>query len=113
MKNKTCGECKYRYSYHFDEDCDGRCKLSPFARIPSNKPSCSKFEPIPSPTVFDRITSSMDVLADKFVYCAEQEHFCECADWRSVILGNVSFTTRYEAFAATLAKLKEVDKDEK
>ena len=45
MSNKTCGECKFRYSYPNDEDYNGRCKLSPAYRIPSNKPSCSEFEP--------------------------------------------------------------------
>lgn len=50
MKTKTCGECKYRYAYRHDEDCNGRCKLAPTYRIPSDKPACSDFEPIPPPT---------------------------------------------------------------
>jgi hypothetical protein len=108
MKNKTCGECKHRYSYHHDEDCNGRCELSIMYRIPSNKPACSEFEPIPPQTVFDHITESPDVLANTLVYCVEPERFCECADWRSVILGNVSFTTRSAAFDATMEKLKEM-----
>ena len=69
-----------------------------------------RFEHKDHPSLFYRITRSPEVLADEFVYCAEPERFCECADWRSVILGNVSFATRYEAFAATLEKLKEVGK---
>ena len=66
----------------------------------------------PEQSVFDHITASEEVLADKFVYCAEPERFCECADWRSIILGNVSFATRDKAYSATLEKLKEVEKDE-
>lgn len=69
-----------------------------------------RFEHKDHPSLFYRITRSHEALADKLVYCAEPEHFCECADWRSVILGNVSFTTRQAAFAATLEKLKEVEK---
>ena len=55
MESKTCGGCKYRYSYRHDEDCNGRCKLYIMYRIPSNKPACSKFEPIPPPTNGDKI----------------------------------------------------------
>lgn len=62
----------------------------------------------PEKTIFHRITQSPEVLAEKLVYCAEPEHFCETADWRSVILGNVFFATRSEAIAATVAKLNEV-----
>lgn len=60
-------------------------------------------------TVFNRITSSPEVLAETFVYCEEPERFAECASWRSVLLGNISFATREEAIAATVAKLKEVE----
>lgn len=67
MKTKTCGECKYRYSYRYDEDCDGRCKLSPMARIPSNKPSCSKFKPIPPPTNGDKIWQMTNSQLSKFL----------------------------------------------
>lgn len=54
-KSKTCGECRYRYAYHHDEDCDGRCELFKTYRIPSNKRACSKFKSIPPPTNGDKI----------------------------------------------------------
>lgn len=61
-------------------------------------------------TLFDRITQSPEVLAEELVYCEKPECFCECASWRSVILGNVSYATKEKAIAATVAKLKEVEK---
>ena len=76
MKNKICGECKYRYAYRDDEDCNGRCKLFPTYRIPSNKPSCSKFEPIPPPTNGDVIRQG----GDKALAHFKSEHKCDtCA----------------------------------
>ena len=66
MNNKTCGECKFRYSYPDDEDYNGRCKLAPVYRIPSNKPSCSEFEPA---TNGDRIRQEGNRdFAEYFVY---------------------------------------------
>ena len=59
-KPKTCVECKYRYSYKHDEDCNGRCKLYTMYRIPSDKPACSKFKPIPPPTNGDEIRQMSD-----------------------------------------------------
>lgn len=64
----------------------------------------------PKQTIFHRITESPEVLAETFVYCEEPERFAECASWRSVLLGNISFATREQAIAATVAKLKEVEK---
>lgn len=59
-------------------------------------------------TLFNTITVSPDVLSEKFVYCERPESFCECASWRSVILGDISFAKREEAIKATLEKLMEV-----
>lgn len=69
MSNKTCGECKHRYSYHYDEDCDGRCRVFPMYRVSSDKRACSKFEPIPPPTYGDRVRQMSDAdLAEMLVY---------------------------------------------
>lgn len=90
MKNKTCGECKYRYSYRYDEDCDGRCKLFPTARIPSNKPSCSKYEPIPPPTNIDRIRNGSNrELAEIFddIYNGNKCRYC---------INNISGNCKFE-----------------
>ena len=95
MKTKTCGECKYRYSYRYDEDCDGRCKLSPMARIPSNKSSCSKFEPIPPPTNGDLIRQGGNrELAEYFVYETG-------AMLASTLIVDKTFDTYEEAIEAT------------
>jgi hypothetical protein len=63
------------------------------------------------PTLFDRITQSPEVLAEKFVYCENEEYTFSCASWCSTLLGNTSYARKEEAIAATVAKLKEV-KDE-
>ena len=98
-----CPECgSYLFFYEHTEDNDWQlctCERCGCSGTP---------EEFLYNSVFARITASLEALADKFVYCVEPERFCECADWRSVILGNVSFATRDKAFAATLAKLKEV-----
>jgi hypothetical protein len=99
MNNKTCGECKYRYSYRSDEDCNGRCRLYVLYRIPSNKPACSKFEPIPPPSVFDHIIQSPEALAESLVFWE--------GGWTSRFIQFTS-TDKEEAYTATVARLKEV-----
>lgn len=75
-KDKTCGECKYRYAYHHDEDCNGRCKLAPTSRIPSEKPVCSDFDPIPPRTNGDKIRQGGNRALVQF----KSEHKCDtCA----------------------------------
>lgn len=71
--------------------------------------SCSDFEQKALPTLFHRITSSPEVLAEKFVYCENEEHIFSCASWRSTLLGNTSYARKGEAIAATVEKLKEID----
>ena len=53
------------------------------------------------PTLFDRITASPEVLAEKLVYDVE---WC----WFSTILWNGVWSSKEEAIAATVEKLKEV-----
>lgn len=70
-------------------------------------------------TVFDRITVSRDVLAEKLVYPSEnfkvREWDAEKEEWtkphgfwRSTLIPNRDFDTKPEAIAATVAKLDEV-----
>lgn len=59
-------------------------------------------------TVFQKITASPEVLAEKFVYCEETLPGWDI--WCSLLLGNVGYATKREAIAATVARLKEVAK---
>jgi hypothetical protein len=65
----------------------------------------------PKPTVFDRITESPEVLAEKLVFAIgrivpDYNHVVTL--WYSSIIPDVTFETRTEAYAATVARLKEV-----
>lgn len=63
-------------------------------------------------TRFDCITASPEVLAEKLVY--DWGHLCHNGDikiyWKSTILPDAVFCSKSEAIAATVAKLKEVEK---
>jgi uncharacterized Zn finger protein (UPF0148 family) len=63
----------------------------------------------PKPTVFDRITSSHEALADKLVYktLVVGNNRVTYSCWRSTITEE-SYRTKKEASDATLEKLKEV-----
>ena len=63
--------------------------------------------PIHTQTVFDRITASPDVLAEKFVYHGVTSWD---DDFYASTICDETFETRAEAIAATVAKLKEVEK---
>jgi hypothetical protein len=70
-------------------------------------------------TLFDRITASPEVLAEKLVYCSLEEYYKpfssnKCGmglvireEWRSTITGG-TYRSKAEALAATVEKLKEV-----
>ena len=73
-------------------------------------PACEYFdlvEKFPEQTVFDRIVQSEETLADKMVYHGVTSWDDEF--YASTICDEV-FKTRAEAFAATVARLKEVEK---
>jgi hypothetical protein len=98
MKNKTCGECKF-YSY-------GNCnKIKDVLYLHNTNIACIAFES-KNPTIFDRITASPEVLAPYFVRADFDEPFLP---WFST-LTNESFETHEQAIAATVKKLKEVEK---
>lgn len=59
-------------------------------------------------TVFDTITASMEVLAEKLVYPVSYHWEMEFRYTSNLIPGHKRFDTKEEAIAATVAKLKEV-----
>ena len=70
-------------------------------------------------TVFDQITASPEVLAEKLVYCEKwtitsehPEKGKEYEYWSTPFIENL-YKTKAEAIAATVAKLKEVCDAEK
>jgi hypothetical protein len=63
-------------------------------------------------TLFANITASPEVLADKLVYCIKDFFYCtsgKVVRWTSTI-SDWDYDTKAEAIAATVAKLKEVEK---
>ena len=68
--------------------------------------NCETYDPMElfaEQSVFDRITASPEVLAEKLAYRYDGN-----GTWRSFLLYGYEFLTKEEAIAATLAKLKEV-----
>ena len=71
--------------------------------------SCAHYDP--PITVFERITASEEVLAEKLVYWTLIEYDGKIhTHWMSTITGEVIYDSEAEAIAATVAKLKEVEK---
>ena len=67
--------------------------------------ACDLYRDTP-PTLFDRLTASPEVLAEKFVYAV---HFGGLYFWHSTLIYPAfPFETKEKAIAATVAKLKEV-----
>ena len=95
MSNKThnkCGACRHYFK------CDSACE---------HDYACADFKP-QGKTVFDRITASPEVLAEKLVYfVTEKAESGVYNHWRSTISCDV-WLTKPEAIDATVAKLKEV-----
>jgi hypothetical protein len=76
--------------------------------------------PSHKPTIFNRITASPEVLAEKLVFCAEYKTIrpmylegkggiVVAEVWKSTIIPDATFSSEPEAIAATVAKLKEVE----
>ena len=93
-----CNECKR---------CDGDlCTYFDNYSARESTIACILFEPL-KPTGFDRITASPEVLAEKLVYHGVTSWDDEF--YASTICDEI-YKTRAEAIAATVAKLKEVEK---
>ena len=97
MTHSKCGECRNFF------ECDSACE---------NDFACADFEQ-QGKSIFDRITTSPEVLAPKFVYHVTS--FLDGLDkpkkiWYSTIIQGRFFDTETEAKRATVARLKEVEK---
>ena len=100
--------------------CGGKAVFLGFAGVGYYCPHCedklTKDEVINDMTLFDRITQSPETLAEKFIF-KEWHPIARRNVWYSLLLNSEerliyapSFETKQEAFAATVAKLKEVMK---
>lgn len=97
MSNNVCGKC------HTFDSMHDYCIIA--GDRYANSPAChcfaDKCQEITSPTVFDCITQSPEVLAEDFVYESGEM-------WMSTLIVDTTFETWEEAHAATVAKLKDV-----
>lgn len=103
MKNKTCGECRHCK----DSKSMGMCEKQKLCLCPEELPACSKFEP-KQQTVFNRIMASPEVLAVEFVGMMYDRVSGEYR-YYSMLTGEF-YSSYEEAIAATVARLKEVEK---
>ena len=101
--NKTCAEkgCIRLYGNHCHARDNGKFLLFGGREYPD----CEFFEARKKPTVFEQITQSEETLADKLVYHGVTSWDDEF--YASTICDEI-YKTRAEAFAATVARLKEV-----
>ena len=97
MSNKMCVNCKYLK--------DGKYCNRKKSDIFNPKIFCGYWRS--KPTVFDRIAQSPEVLAEKLLYAPLGE-FCKL--WYSTVLPGEHWNVKEEAIAATVKKLKEVDR---
>lgn len=103
MSNKTCGECRFFEVDEIAAKCEKRCVI-----CGDDIPACEYFE-MEEPTLFHRITASEEVLAEKLTYWQYDPNQDKCGWTNNVIVGQL-YKNYHEAIAATVAKLKEVDK---
>lgn len=112
MNKKTCKDCLHCTVDDDEVLCVDMPWHYPFGgedRTELDKEACEYFLERPKKTIFDQITQSYATLVEKLVYFAysdvERDHYRSTivkGDWR----------TREKAIAATVAKLKEVAKDD-
>jgi hypothetical protein len=103
MSNLVCRNCK-SISVEYEDYCGGtsyyRCKT---CGQHGNK---DKFT---QQTVFHRITASPEVLAEKLTYWQYDPEQSRCGWTNNIIVGEL-YKNYHEAIAATVEKLKEVEK---
>jgi hypothetical protein len=102
MKNKTCGECK-----HFEVDTvSAVCEKKRWI-CDDDAPACNRFEQ--KQTLFDQITQSPETLAEKLVFWMSWHKADGAVEWYAVsTVAEGKWSTKKEAIAATVAKLKDV-----
>lgn len=115
--SKTCKDCLHCSIEGAGEVyCSGMPWHYPFGGSDTtalDKEACEHFLERDKPTVFDRITASPEVLAEKLVYCVK---FVTVGGkgfdrWYSTLLPfdkDIYFYSREKAIAVTVEKLKEV-----
>ena len=91
MNNRTCDNC----SYYQTEVCPIYHHDLPFDACPNHT---SKRKP----SLFAIITQSPEVLAETYMFNYDGKVF------KSLLLPNMVFSSREEAYTATVARLKEV-----
>ena len=99
--SNTCGECKYYKPYN-----EKICRYVHRQCVPQKTKACSNFASV---TVFDHVTQSMEVLAEKSVYfdCSVCDGDGIGYPWCSTLFADGGhFATREKAKAATIEKLK-------
>lgn len=107
--SKICGEC-----INFDRSLSKCHKMQDDSIRATDTVLCCPFYELKPPTLFDTITSSPEVLAEKLVYCnvkvREYPVGVELTSgWYSTIIRNKVWSNEEEAIAATVEKLKEVN----
>lgn len=122
MSEKTCKDCMY-CSIEGDNEayCSGVPLNHPFDEsyiVSLNKKACKYFLGGDKPTIFDQITASPEVLAERLVYCLNSSSLrvidsagrllaYENEVWGSTVLPGSFWTEYNKAFDATVARLKE------
>lgn len=115
--DRCCLNCAYLKS--------GLCGLFEIVPYPVDKIDCANFTPkvnrisevtedgkIVKQTVFEHITESVAVLADKLVYYIEGEHSPFGRRWKSTLTGDVCYVNRSSAVEATIKELKKETKEQ-
>lgn len=112
MSKVDCKDCQFYHNGRCEElgeyTTPGECECSWFAPKAIKKTCVAEIAKIAKQTVFDRITASPEVLAEKLVYSVMLDYCYE--EWYSTLFPDKDFGTKSEAIAATVARLKEVEK---
>lgn len=101
--SKKCGECA-----NFDRSLSKCNKIQDDSIRENDTVICCPFYELKPPSVFDLITESPEVLAEGMVYQIYDVDGYEW--WTSTLCNYTQWELRAEAIAATVARLKEVDK---
>jgi hypothetical protein len=112
MRKVDCKDCQFYHNGRCEElgeyTTPGECECSWFAPKAIKKTCVAEIAKNAKQTVFDRITASPEVLAEKLVY-----RIAIISGWKAMyssVLINKCYHTKAKAIAATVEKLKEVEK---